>query len=126
MMSTVSFFLLPKKSSRIEQNRFHKHTYVKQDESFSVYARFVSPIFKEGQPISKDYSDFLQLISDEMHASFHFVFKELKIGEGEQDFPVQAYLNSKKMDISNASQIINDHTAIGLDVLYEYPYDEEK
>lgn len=121
-MTVFSFFVLPKKSSLIEKDRFNKHTFVKKQGDFYIFARQQTEGFVEGKSISRDYFDFIRSISSEMESPIYTLVKELKNKEGENDFSIKKYFNYSGIIDSKKVLVLNKDTIISYNSLYKFPF----
>ena len=124
-MTTFSFFILPEKSSLIEKDRFNKHSFVKKERNFYIFARQqIGEV--EGKSISRDYFDFIRSISSEMESPIYTLVKELKNKEGENDFSIKKYINSNGIIDSEKVLVLNKDTLLSYNALYEFPFIQDE
>ncbi|MDW0111177.1 hypothetical protein [Sporosarcina aquimarina] len=121
-MTTFSFIILPKKSSLIEKDRYNKHSFVKKEGNFYIFARQHTQGFAVDKSMSRDYLDFIRSLSNEMQSSIYTLVKELKNKEGEDDFSVKKYMNSNGIIDSEKVLILHKDTLISYDSLYKFPF----
>ena len=125
-MTAFSFFILPEKSSLIEKDRFNKHSFVKKEGNFYIFARQQTEGFVEGQCISNDYFDFIRSISNEIKLPIYTLVKELKNKEGENDFSIKKQLNSSGMMDSEKVLVLTQDTLVSYNLLYKFPFIQDK
>lgn len=125
-MTTFSFFILPEKSSLIEKDRYNKHSFVKKEGNFYIFARQETESIVEGKSISRDYIDFIRSISSEMESPIYTLVKELKNKEGENDFSIKKYINSNGIIDSEKVLVLNKDTLISYNSLYKFPFIQDE
>ncbi|AXI00957.1 hypothetical protein DV702_15310 [Sporosarcina sp. PTS2304] len=121
-MTTFSFLILSEKSSLIEKDRYNKHSFVKKEGNFYIFARQQTAGIVEGKSISREYIDFIRSISSEMESPIYTLVKELKNKEGENDFSIKKYIDSNGIIDSEKVLVLNKDTLISYNKLYKFPF----
>lgn len=121
-MTAFSFFILSEKSSFIEKDRYNKHSFVKKEGDFYIFARQQPAGIAEGRSISREYIDFIRSISSEMESPIYILVKELKNKEGESDFSIKKYGDPTGIVDNEKILVLKEDTIISYDVLYKFPF----
>lgn len=121
-MTVFSFIILPANSSLIEKDRYNKHSFIKKEGNYYIFARQQTGGFGEGKTLDKDTFNFIRLLSSEMESSIYFSIKDLKDKEGESDFSLIEYVEFAGNMDSKKTTILREDTQISYNTMYKIPF----